>query len=344
MGGRIILPIEGRLHICSLEGEHLVPLGALPGAEDAQCFPCYASGRVAVVDSQRKRIGLFALTGEAPWVERVLPFSTLPASCIAHVALPLEGGLLVGGHGEVAEALWWRHPRQASDRWEALDLPPKIRKPGKAIDGLHLDGQRLIAVDDIVTPKWLVLYAIGQGPAFTHQRLVQLPSHGSYERVIDSFLGEQRLWCLSRGMNHGTVSTHLWGLDLVKFKEKARWSVHKQGSKPISPLFCRLDAGARASSPLETACAVVQWQRQLLVACKENGLIQLPLSDRPAVGDPAQDLRRIGVSLTDVGSIQIHPDDPDLGVFLIGTGADGAPDWEWLPAKRLAATDPASGE
>lgn len=342
MRGRIILPIGGKPHVCSLEGEQVVPLAALPGAEDAQWFPCYASGHVAVVDSQRKRIGLFAMTGQAPWVERVLPFSTLPTSCVAHTALPLEGGLLVGGHGKVAEALWWRHPLQDSDRWESLDLPKKIRRPGKAIDGLHLDGQRLIAVDDIVTPKWLLLYALEQGPAFVQQQLVLLPSHGSYERVIDSFLGNQRLWCLSRCMNHGTVSTHLWGLDLVKFKEKTRWSVHKPAPSSFRSVW-QVSVDAELSSPLQTARAVVQWQQQLLVACQANGLVQLPLSVRPTVQDPARNPRQINVALTEVSRIQLHPDTPDLGVFLIGTGAGGAPDWEWLPAKRLAV-DAAAGE
>jgi len=343
MRGRIILPIEGRPHVCRLEGEQVVPLAALPGTEDAQWFPCYASGHVAVVDSQRKRIGLFAMTGQAPWVERVLPFSTLPTSCVAHTALPLEGGLLVGGHGKVAEALWWRHPLQDSDRWESLDLPKKIRRPGKAIDGLHLDGQRLIAVDDIVTPKWLLLYALEQGPAFVQQQLVLLPSHGSYERVIDSFLGDQRLWCLSRGVNHGTVSTHVWGLDLDKFKEQSRWSVHKPEPSSFQSAIWQAGGGAHSTNPLETACAIVQWQCQLLVACQANGLVLLPIADRPAVQDPARNPRLVRVSLASVTHLQLHPDDPDLGVFLTGTGADGTLDWEWLPAQRLEAGEPVAG-
>lgn len=341
MTGRIILPIAGVSYICRLEGDQVTPLTPLPGSKDARCFPCYASGYVAVVDSNRKRIGLFELIDQAPWVQEILVFSTLPGSCVAHAALPLEGGLLVGGHAKTAEALWWRHPQQTIGQWVPIDLPPAIRKPGKAIDGLHRDGRQLIAVDDIVTPKWLVIYQLEHGPGFAQERLVELPSHDSYERVVESFLGSQRLWCLSRSVNYGMASTHLWGLDRVTFKEDACWSIQDQSKSRLDVAATHMGGELQLPNPLETACAAVEWQGQLLVACQDNGAIHLPIFPLSVVQDPRRHTRLPLVSLASVTRIQIHPDQPARGVFLAGTRMDGVPDWQWLPADLinvLAAT------
>jgi hypothetical protein len=41
--------------------------------------------------------------------------------------------------------------------WSALPVPVEVGK-GKAVDALLVDGDRLIAVDDIVMPKWVLVY------------------------------------------------------------------------------------------------------------------------------------------------------------------------------------------
>ena len=157
-----------------------------------------------------------------------------------------------------------------------------------------------------------------------------MPSHTSYERIRHSCLGEARLWCLSEGVNHGGSSTHIWGVDLAAFKEKACWSLHRPRGWSAAP------EGAEATqSPLHEAWRLAEWRGRLLVACGSEGLVQLPPPQRGLKQDPANHRRLAGITLATVTDIQRHPTQPELGVFAIGTEASGAAACQWLPAELL---------
>ena len=352
MGNLIMLPFSGRLHVCRERSGHVEPLAELPGANDSQAVVDNATWRVAILDSVGKRAGLFQLTAEAPWVHRVLPFATLPKDCKGHACTPLGDGLLVGGSSKSGEALWWRHPAQADDGWKAVELPAQLRRPGKAIDGLHRDGDTLIAVDDIISPKWLLLYRIGDGDALALKKAVRLPPHISYERIFASSLGESALWLISRGVNHGVVGRYVWGVSRKTWKQVACWSASDRGRERRSR-GSEDDEPAQAElSPLLQACAVVQWQGGLLVACGDKGLLRLPLApagakelERAAVPTPFKQAKPVfastdpepvqDIGIHDVRGIQQSPSEPGLGVFVTGVDAQGKPGFAWLSGRQL---------
>lgn len=83
---------------------------------------------------------------------RLPPSSRDMWSCLA-----LTGGVLfVGGRQSLVA-----YDLEADGRVPVeLELPPEFRAPEKAFDDLLVDGGRLLALDDVVSPKWLFTYDV----------------------------------------------------------------------------------------------------------------------------------------------------------------------------------------
>jgi hypothetical protein len=75
--------------------------------------------------------------------------------------------------------------------WQLVQLPPEAIGPEKAIDALIVDGQRLIVIDNLISPKYLLLYDISEplDPALIS--IEELPIHGTYEEVISVYAGRR---------------------------------------------------------------------------------------------------------------------------------------------------------
>lgn len=321
----MVLPVAGQNRLCRVLGGRIEPVGDVPGAEDARYYLDASAGRLAIMDSARKRVGLFAVQEGEPNISRVLPFATLPKDCQGHVAMAFDGGVLVGGHSKSGEAIWWRHPTHAKDAWQAIALPEQMRRPGKAIDGFHVDGDLLVAVDDIIVPRWLILYRIEPGHALRLEKSVSLPPHITYERIFDSFLGEDVLWLASRGINHGRIGTFIWGVDRKTFRERGCWSAF---SVP------RGSVGDSAPSLLN-AKRVVEWQGRLLVPCGESGLLQILLRKKRTNYHIDEPVRIDGIGLQSVDAVTLPHHGVNDGVIAVGVNGDGVTTCDWIPAAAL---------
>lgn len=322
--------------VCRHTSVGAIPLTPAPGAVDAEVFQDPGSRRVVIMDSGKKRVGLFELLDEDPWIRRVLPFATLPKDCQGDVALAVGEGLVVGGHSKSGESLWWRHPTQAVDRWTPLNLPKEIKRPGKSIDGLILDGCRLIAVDDVVAPRWLILYRLEDDESLTLEKKVLLPSHFPYERIVDSHLGERTLWMVSRGAKRGQGAAFIWGVDRDKFVERGCWPAifsWPTPQRPASPFFTD-DGGLEddeddlsGAPTLFHARRVVEFGGSLLVACQEKGLLAIPLEIERTNFKQTDPREVVLPGLESVEAIRTIPGAE--GIYLIGAATDGKLTARW---------------
>ncbi len=321
-----ILPFEGQTHLCTVEQGEVRPLVLAPGNADAHYFLSRSADRVAVLDSSRRRAGLFDVLPQEPWLRRNLPFATLPRGCVGHAALAWGDTLLVGGRSKASEALWSRS-RATDPGWTAIPLPKQIELRGKAIDGLHRLEDQLIAVDDIVTPKWIVIYRFEAGE-FLLERCVRLPSHTTYERITQSFLGDSGLTLLSRGVNHGRLSQHAWLLSMDRFKEKACWSAAGQVSE---------DATSPLSDALLSARTIAEVNGYMVLGCGAEGVLvaKLPTGRRRSTLPDPICLSVPGLATVDTLVVPMPAD--CSGVFAVGKDEAGHADSRWLSAGTLVA-------
>jgi hypothetical protein len=142
-----------------------------------------------------------------PHEQRFAP-ARMPAGYTA-AALAFRGPVLYAGGSGGREVLGRFDFNEPAPAWTPLPVPEQFRQEGKSIDDLLVDGDRLIAVDNVVVPKWLLLYDVTNPsrPALADVR--ELPWHTSWEQIHTGSLGADWMALLSSGANHGTRSRHI---------------------------------------------------------------------------------------------------------------------------------------
>lgn len=339
-----VLPIGEEAWLCRCRGPEVHPLAEVPGTAEARIAFAPDGSTFAVLGPGGKRAGLFRLLDEAPWIEGLLPFSDLPKGCIGHTIAAAGGSLIVGGRSRAFESLWQRS-QGTGGRWEGVPLPNGIGARGKAIDALLLQGSRLIAVDDLLSPKWVVVYRLDDAGSPHEPAAVRLPEHIAYERICAAALGPRWIALISTGISHGSKGAFLSLLDRDSFKEQAVWSARRPGG-----LF---DAGRPEDlGPIDLALLDARdlafAGETLLIACGSRGMLSADLAGwTPPPPEPAPEVdaaRPPGAA--EPGPALVHRSVPGLasveqlvvpqpqertGVFAIGRGTGGGRSSRWVP-------------
>lgn len=352
------LPIDRQTWVCRTRDAEVQPLVKLPGAADAVPVVSADQTHISIMDGKGKRAGLFRLLPEAPWLVQVLPFANLPRHCQGHAHATVDGCLLVGGRGPGTEtiffdrsrtcaksdrsatrrrfeALWIRRPG-SKGAWETVPIPTELTFSGKAVDGLLIEGTRIIAMDDIVTPKWVIVYGSDGAGNLTMDRVFDLAVHTSYESVKACALGQGEIAVVSHGMNHGTSSSFVSLIRTSDFRERACWSAHYGFQE---------DLEKRLMPPLMRACAVDFCAGRLVVACEGFGLLVADLRGGPERltppdfdGDsepleghsPRPELHPVDVPGLATVERLVMPVGEEAGFFAVGKGLGGAPTYAWV--------------
>jgi hypothetical protein len=219
----VFLPVEGQFWLCHADGAQVEPLAIAPGEPGATRRFSEDGGEFGVLDQSGKRLGHYRILLQAPWFESVRPPATLPKNGVAHALLVHGGALFAGGHGNVGESLWVRRDGRQPD-WDVVPLPEGMGRRGKAIDALFVHDQELVAIDNILLPKWILVYPMKHGLDTASVRKYSLTSHTTYETVLRATEGNHVYAVLSRGVNHGIISYHLALIGKAKFGEIRHWS------------------------------------------------------------------------------------------------------------------------
>ena len=163
----VFLPVDGSMHLCTISEQGAVePRVCAPGNPDAQYKISLDRKFFGFLDSSNKRLAIYELLEADPWIHRVVPPTNLPRDCSGHDFILHEGQLLVGGSSRSQENIWvldYTLAAQPPRPWQALEVPEAVRKSGKSIDLLYVLNQTLVAVDNVVRPKWFVFYHLNKG-------------------------------------------------------------------------------------------------------------------------------------------------------------------------------------
>lgn len=132
------------------EGGRMVDVKTLPMPPGAPHALAADAGTLAYGDGRTVCI-LRNLQGAEPIATRVkLPFGQKLQALALH-----EDVIYTGGTGrKILGCIDLR----GTARWTPLEPPPGIGLRGKSIDGFAVAGRRLIAVDDLVTPRYFLVY------------------------------------------------------------------------------------------------------------------------------------------------------------------------------------------
>lgn len=215
---RFVVPIGNVNTFCTFVDGQLRPENPLPAVGHGPQALDDEFGWVAWAADGGKAIGrahLDATEGEGGFAPLPMP-SGYTAACLRfHRQV-----LFVGGNcgQEVLGTFDFAAPEP---RWAPLAVPPQFRQHGKRIDDLLLDGDRLIAVDDIVFPKYLLRYDVSDPRNPWLIDVADLPYHSSYERIHSAALGLDWVALFSTTANHGWRGIHIALLGRTELQERA---------------------------------------------------------------------------------------------------------------------------
>lgn len=130
--------------------------------------------RVALLDTAENIITLFQISSRKK-VKLFIPFEIKPR-CI----LMNGENLFIGG--EMGTEMLIQYQIQ-SKKWFSLEIPTKILSLRKGIDDLLIKDSMLMAIDNLVMPKYGLFYQLNslEKQAFSH--FLELKSNGAYEHI-----------------------------------------------------------------------------------------------------------------------------------------------------------------
>ena len=322
---KVLAPIGSELWLHEVSQPALRPIVIVSSDESARARLNAAETHVGILDQEGKRAHLYEVRADS--LERVLTPLHLPKDAHADDIAVVEDVLFAGGSGPDGEAAWMRSP--GSPSWTPVPMPSDTLAPGKGIDALLVDGPRLIGVDNIVMPKWAVVWDISNPAAPTYTDRLMLVSNTTYEQIRAAAIGGRFVATLSSGSGRGGPSVHVALLDRTSLEEAFCYSWFGDWTHATM-----IEIGTEVDPNLEslaTCVGIAMAGDVVYLACQESGLLAIDLrgvdvrrhpvgefglgSDAPAGPDPV----RLRLALTRVDGVVAVGG----GVVASGEGLDG---------------------
>lgn len=336
-GPRLVLPWQGQVGVFRAQPPALDLLALVPAEQVVRARLCRSGCHLLIQDHGGQRVRLFTVrAGEPPSQVAVPP---LPTGDFFDL-LMAGGHVVLAGRTRAGPMLWcWEHGWLETG-WRAFPMPSLEAPGGKAVDFVFWRdgdvfgrGGDVIAVDDMVLPRWCLVFALDRAGWATHLSTVLIPAHTTYETVTHASLGHRYLALLSTGVNHGTTSYHLSVLGADCLRERACYSLE------LSP-GCA--GGVLGALPLLRGLAFAG--DVLFGLCGDRSLLRLDLRG-PQLPVGRGRVHGIGDSRVGSGPPPALEDVPGLeqayglaaldarGVYVAGFDSHGSERSVWIPVE-----------
>ena len=270
----VFLPVNGAPYLCTVSAEGVVePRAPAPGNSDAVYKISTDQKFFAFLDSANKRFAVYELLDTEPWLRRIVSPTNLPRDCVAYDFILHDGQLLVGGRSRSQENIWlldYTLAVQPARAWQALEVPEAVRKSGKSIDLLYVLDQTLVAVDNVIRPKWFVFYHLNKGALPTPVGLHPIRVSSAFEGIRHGAESDALYALFSAGAGQRGASSYVQ----LYFKDDIAKSVAAADLTTMAP------SGNASGGTADLATAKVSSKVASAVAAKRVAARSMPRRDR----------------------------------------------------------------
>lgn len=151
-------------------------------------FTTDQKARVAILDTSTNEVLIY---GIQPLTKTKL---SIPFDLQAKSILLNDDNLFVGG--EMGKEMLIQYHLK-SNEWYPLEIPTQVLFPRKSLDDLVVNDSLLIAIDDLIMPKYILFYKLNPTGKLTISHFKELKSNGTYESIIKGRITSKYLGLLS---------------------------------------------------------------------------------------------------------------------------------------------------
>lgn len=206
--GNLFLLLKDRktLSINSFENDKINELKSFSISEKS-IYTTDQKERVAILDTANNSATIFNLkTSEE--IKLTIPYEIKPKTILLN-----DDNLFIGG--EMGKEILTQYHLQ-NEKWYQLEIPKEVVFFGKAVDDLVVNDSLLIAIDNIVMPKYVLFYRLNSNSKLELSHYKGLKHNGAYEsihqgRITDKYLGlsSNTFSGYVGGTNHITIYDNL---------------------------------------------------------------------------------------------------------------------------------------
>lgn len=197
------------ISINSFANERINEIKSFPISEKS-IYTTDQKDRVAILDTARNYVSIHDIKSSVQ-IELTIPFEIKPKTILLN-----NSNLFIGG--EMGKEILIQYHLE-SKKWYQLDIPKEVVFYGKAVDDLVINDTLLIAIDNLILPKYILYYHLNSNNKLDFSHYRQLKYNNSYEGIHKARITTKYLGLLSTTLNHGTLNEHITlytDLDLLK--------------------------------------------------------------------------------------------------------------------------------
>lgn len=201
----ILLKDKKTISINSYDNNGIKQIKTFPISEKS-IYTTDQKERVVVLDTAKNQVTIYNITSDE--IKLTIPFGIKSKSIFLD-----ENNLFVGGD-KGKEMLIQYHIK--SEKWYQLEIPNEVNVWGKAIDDIVVNDSLLIAIDNIVMPKYVLFYRKNTTDKLELSHFKELKHNGAYESIHQGRITETYIGLLSDtysgyvgATNHITVYNNL---------------------------------------------------------------------------------------------------------------------------------------
>ena len=192
---------------------------------ESSLFATDQEERVAILHADKNIVIIYEFQTSQK-VELSIPYKIKPISMLLNGDNLFIGGVMYEGLGE--EMLVQYHIQ--SGKWYRLEIPNFLLRWGKAVDDLVVCDSFLIAIDNIVMPKYLLFYHLNSTGKLEFSHYKELKSNGAWETIRQGRITSDYLGLLSSTQSGWRGSfEHITILDIVDLTRTFAISIETVG-------------------------------------------------------------------------------------------------------------------
>ena len=206
----LLLKDQKTISINSFDNERIYELKTFPISEKS-IFTTDQNARVAILDTATNVLAIFDIHS-SNHTQLSIPYDIKPKTLLLN-----NDNLFIGG--EMGTEILIQYHLE-SKKWDKLEIPEEVMLYGKAVDDFVVYDNFLIAIDNIVLPKYILFYHLNSTNKLDLSHFKALRTNGPYESIYQGRITEKYFGLISETLSgYSGVSGYITiynGLDLEK--------------------------------------------------------------------------------------------------------------------------------